>query len=111
VSSCRWEGTGPTPCNNLLQSWQSGKLKATNLESLAAKTTIFSGLPQIERGQALEEIHSYKGDFLNSLYCCLSIGIGGGLFMVPIMVLVFRFKMHLAVGISAAMMVMTCLGG
>lgn len=39
------------------------------------------------------------------------IGIGGGLFMVPIMVLVFKFRMHLAVGTSAAMMVMTCLGG
>lgn len=39
------------------------------------------------------------------------IGIGGGLFMVPIMVLVFRFRMHMAVGTSAAMMMMTCLGG
>jgi hypothetical protein len=38
-------------------------------------------------------------------------GLGGGLFMLPIMVLVFKFKMHLAVGTSAAMMMMTCLGG
>jgi len=38
-------------------------------------------------------------------------GLGGGLFMLPIMVLVFKFRMHLAVGTSAAMMTMTCLGG
>ena len=39
------------------------------------------------------------------------IGIGGGVLMVPVMVLVLRFKMHQAVGTSTAMMILTSLGG
>jgi len=39
------------------------------------------------------------------------IGVGGGLFMVPIMVLVFRFPMHMAVGTSAATISMISVGG
>jgi len=31
--------------------------------------------------------------------------------MVPIMVLIFKFKMHMAVGTSAAMMIITSVGG
>jgi uncharacterized membrane protein YfcA len=39
------------------------------------------------------------------------IGIGGGVLMVPVMVLMLRFKMHQAVGTSTAMMILTSLGG
>ena len=39
------------------------------------------------------------------------IGIGGGVLMVPVMVLVLKFKMHQAVGTSTAMMILTSLGG
>ena len=39
------------------------------------------------------------------------IGIGGGVLMVPIMVLALRFKMHNAVATSLAMMIFTSLGG
>ena len=39
------------------------------------------------------------------------IGIGGGVLMVPVMVLVLRFRMHRAVGTSTAMMILTSLGG
>ena len=39
------------------------------------------------------------------------IGLGGGVLMVPIMVLAFKFKMHMAVGTSAAMMMVTSVGG
>lgn len=39
------------------------------------------------------------------------IGIGGGVLMVPVMVLVLRFKMHQAVGTSTATMILTSLGG
>jgi len=39
------------------------------------------------------------------------IGIGGGVLMIPIMVLALRFKMHQAVGTSTAMMILTSLGG
>ncbi len=39
------------------------------------------------------------------------IGIGGGVLMVPVMVLALKFKMHQAVGTSTAMMVLTSLGG
>lgn len=38
-------------------------------------------------------------------------GIGGGILLVPIMVLVFRFPMHLAVGTSAAATAMISAGG
>jgi hypothetical protein len=39
------------------------------------------------------------------------IGIGGGILMVPIMVLALRFKMHKAVGTSTAVMIFTAIGG
>ena len=39
------------------------------------------------------------------------IGIGGGVLMVPVMVLALKFKMHQAVGTSTAMMILTSLGG
>jgi len=39
------------------------------------------------------------------------VGVGGGIFMVPIMVLIFRFQMHLAVGTSAATIAMMSIGG
>lgn len=39
------------------------------------------------------------------------IGIGGGVLMIPVMVLVLKFKMHRAVGTSAALMIFTSIGG
>jgi len=39
------------------------------------------------------------------------IGIGGGVLMVPVMVLALKFKMHNAVAISLAMMIFTSIGG
>ena len=39
------------------------------------------------------------------------IGIGGGVLMVPIMVMALKFKMHNAVGTSTAMMIFTSIGG
>ncbi|MHC1611410.1 MAG: sulfite exporter TauE/SafE family protein, partial [Candidatus Methanospirareceae archaeon] len=39
------------------------------------------------------------------------IGIGGGVLMVPIMVLALKFKMHQAVGTSTALMIFTSIGG
>ena len=39
------------------------------------------------------------------------IGIGGGVLMVPIMVMALRFKMHQAVGTSTALMIFTSVGG
>jgi len=39
------------------------------------------------------------------------IGIGGGVLMVPVMVLALKFRMHQAVGTSTAMMILTSLGG
>ncbi len=39
------------------------------------------------------------------------IGIGGGVFMVPVMTLALGFPMHLAVGTSVALMIFTGLGG
>jgi len=39
------------------------------------------------------------------------IGIGGGVLMIPIMVLAMRFKMHQAVGTSTALMIFTSIGG
>ena len=39
------------------------------------------------------------------------IGIGGGVLMVPIMVLAMRFKMHQSVGTSTALMIFTSIGG
>jgi len=39
------------------------------------------------------------------------IGIGGGVLMVPVMVLAMRFKMHQAVGTSTALMIFTSIGG
>ena len=39
------------------------------------------------------------------------IGIGGGVLMVPVMVLALRFKIHQAVGTSSALMIFTSIGG
>jgi uncharacterized membrane protein YfcA len=39
------------------------------------------------------------------------IGIGGGVLMIPVMVLALRFKMHQAVGTSAALMIFASTGG
>jgi len=39
------------------------------------------------------------------------LGIGGGILMIPVMVLVFRFPMHTAVGTSLAAMIFTSSGG
>lgn len=39
------------------------------------------------------------------------IGIGGGVLMIPIMVLALKFKMHQAVGTSTALMIFTSIGG
>jgi uncharacterized membrane protein YfcA len=39
------------------------------------------------------------------------IGIGGGVLMIPVMVLALRFKMHQAVGTSTALMAFASLGG
>ena len=39
------------------------------------------------------------------------IGIGGGVLMVPVMVLAMRFRMHQAVGTSTALMIFTSIGG
>jgi hypothetical protein len=39
------------------------------------------------------------------------IGIGGGVLMVPVMVLMLKLKMHQAVGTSTAVMILTSLGG
>lgn len=39
------------------------------------------------------------------------IGIGGGVLMIPVMVLALKFKMHRAIGTSAALMIFTSIGG
>jgi len=39
------------------------------------------------------------------------VGIGGGVLMVPVMVLALKFKMHQAVGTSMAVMILSSLGG
>ena len=39
------------------------------------------------------------------------VGIGGGVLLVPVMVLALKFKMHNAVGTSTAMMIFTSIGG
>jgi len=39
------------------------------------------------------------------------IGIGGGVLMIPVMVLVFKFKMHNAVATSLAVMIFASIGG
>lgn len=44
-------------------------------------------------------------------FACGLIGIGGGVVMVPVMVLTLKFKMHQAVGTSTALMIFTALGG
>lgn len=39
------------------------------------------------------------------------MGIGGGIMVIPILVLILRFRMHSAVGTSLAMMLFTSIGG
>ena len=39
------------------------------------------------------------------------IGIGGGVLLIPVMVLALHFRMHTAVGTSTALMIFTALGG
>ena len=44
-------------------------------------------------------------------FACGLIGIGGGVLMVPVMVLALKFRMHQAVGTSTALMIFTATGG
>jgi len=44
-------------------------------------------------------------------FACGLIGIGGGVLMVPVMVLALKFRMHQAVGTSTALMIFTSIGG
>lgn len=44
-------------------------------------------------------------------FACGLIGIGGGVLMVPVMVIALKFRMHGAVGTSTAMMIFTSFGG
>jgi len=44
-------------------------------------------------------------------FFCGLIGIGGGVVMVPVMVIALKFKIHRAVGTSTAMMIFTSIGG
>ncbi len=44
-------------------------------------------------------------------FSCGLIGIGGGVLMVPVMVLALKFRMHQAVGTSTALMIFTSIGG
>ena len=44
-------------------------------------------------------------------FFCGLIGIGGGVLMVPVMVIALKFKMHKAVGTSTAVMILTSIGG
>jgi len=44
-------------------------------------------------------------------FACGLIGIGGGVLMVPVMVLALKFRMHQAVGTSTALMIFTSTGG
>lgn len=40
-----------------------------------------------------------------------TLGVGGGLFAIPILVLALRFQMHNAIATSLAIMIFTCIGG
>lgn len=42
---------------------------------------------------------------------CGLIGIGGGVILIPIMIVFLKFKMHKAVGTSTALMIFTSIGG
>ena len=44
-------------------------------------------------------------------FACGLIGIGGGVLMVPVMVIALKFRMHQAVGTSTALMIFTSIGG
>jgi uncharacterized membrane protein YfcA len=44
-------------------------------------------------------------------FTCGILGIGGGILMVPVLVLALRFRMHNAVGTSLAIMLFTSVGG
>jgi len=44
-------------------------------------------------------------------FACGLIGIGGGVLMIPIMVVFLKFQMHKAVGTSTGMMIFTATGG
>ena len=44
-------------------------------------------------------------------FACGLIGIGGGVLMIPIMVVILKFSMHKAVGTSTGLMIFTAIGG
>lgn len=44
-------------------------------------------------------------------FACGLIGIGGGVLMVPVMVIALKFSMHKAVGTSTGLMIFTSIGG
>lgn len=44
-------------------------------------------------------------------FACGLIGIGGGVLMIPVMVVVLKFSMHKAVGTSTGLMIFTAVGG
>ena len=44
-------------------------------------------------------------------FACGLIGIGGGVLMVPVMVIALKFNIHKAIGTSTALMIFTAIGG
>ncbi|RLG39531.1 MAG: sulfite exporter TauE/SafE family protein, partial [Thermoproteota archaeon] len=66
--------------------------------------------PKIEE-KPLENVFTYVLWGIPLGFACGLIGIGGGVLMVPVMVVFLRFSMHQAVGTSTAMMIFTSIGG
>jgi len=66
--------------------------------------------PKIEE-RPLENVFTYVLWGMPLGFACGLIGIGGGVLMVPVMVVFLRFNMHQAVGTSTAMMIFTSIGG
>ncbi len=66
--------------------------------------------PKIEE-RPLENVFTYVLWGIPLGFACGLIGIGGGVLMVPVMVVFLRFNMHQAVGTSTAMMIFTSIGG
>jgi uncharacterized membrane protein YfcA len=89
--------------------WLKGLFGAMQL-LVALQLVVFSPRLPPERSEPVPPFHLVAVGFAGGLFSAF-FGVGGGVIAVPLMVIVLRFPIHLAVGNSSALIVISSLSG